>query len=253
MTDQPKRELTPEEREARRAALARGRETAAANRVKKAQEKADEALLRAAAPPEPPPEEPTAPPKPSETDQPALPPEPDPETEIRAERRQRLLGDMDAEVATLFSDDELEQIDAEEKTKALAERKKQALSDVRSIARMHARVDNDLIPADVLRSEEEQKFLNEEIWFRPWVPMNGAGHGEMSGPRVNGRLFANGVPVKIPRHVAMSLAANCYRTWLDETRFATLNQQAPGNSAPEVLGRTMPKLFLEEWEVPRAA
>ena len=50
--------------------------------------------------------------------------------------QRRLLGDLDPEIAKLFSDSELEQIEREENQKAEKEKKSLALKDVRAMARM---------------------------------------------------------------------------------------------------------------------
>lgn len=208
-------EMTEEQRAELKDRLARGRETAAANRVAKAAAATDdEALLRA--------------------------------TPIGSDaalaRRQRLLGDVDAETAALFTDDELERIEREEGEKAAAERKKQALSDVRASARQRARVEQDLIAPSVLRSEAEQKRLSEQVTFRVRLPGDGAGHHGRNGFRVDGRLFQVGGTYTEPRVVYESLLSNHYRAWLSEVQFKTLDQHKPGGSAIEILAETIPQL-----------
>lgn len=159
----------------------------------------------------------------------------------RALRRQRLLGDMDPETAALFTDEELEKIEREEKEKALAEQKRQALADVRAIARTNAQVEHDLIPAATLRSEAEQKRMMEPVTFRVNIPGEGSGHRGQAGFRVNGRLYQNGREYTEPRHVFNSLFEMHYRVHLGEVKFRTLDQHKIGNSAVEVLGRTIPQ------------
>lgn len=163
--------------------------------------------------------------------------EPDP----AVERRKRLLGDLDAETAALFSDEDLAKIEADERAKALAEKKKQALADVRSTARHLALVDNDLIPASTLRSEEERRRLAEPVTFRVMLPGDGAGHHGRNGFRVDGFLYQVGRTYTRSRAVFESLQANHYRAWLNEVRFKTLDQHKAGQTAEEVLAQTIPR------------
>jgi hypothetical protein len=166
-------------------------------------------------------------------------------TDIAAERRRRLLGDdIDPETAALITDEELAEIEAEEAKKAKGEQKKQALADVRSIARQRARVEHQLISADVLRSEAEKERMNEPVRFKMQIPLDGSGDPSrgQAGIRVDGRLFRHGHTYTEPRHVFESIQHNVYRAWLDQFAFSTLNQNNPGNSAREVVDRVAPRL-----------
>lgn len=156
-------------------------------------------------------------------------------------RRARLLEGIDPDIAALISDAELDKIEAEEQQKAEAERKKQALATVRDQMRQRARVDHDLIHADVLRSDAEKKRLAEPVKFKVTLPSEGAGHTGRNGFRVDGRLFQAGFTYTEPRAVFESLQANHYRTWLAEVGFKTLDQHKPGQSAREILGQTIPQ------------
>jgi hypothetical protein len=209
----PKPELTPEQLELRRAQLAKGRETAARNRAAKA------ALPKEAA---------------------AAPKDAEPVVKLDAARRLRLLEGIDPEIADLITDAELDEIEAEERAKAEAERKKQALGTVRAQMRQRARVENDLIAADVLRTDAEKKRLRELVKFRVMLPNDGAGHRGQNGFRVDGRLYQHGHTYTEPRAVFEALQANHYRAWLNEVQFKTLDQHKPGQSAKEVLGHQIP-------------
>ncbi len=139
-----------------------------------------------------------------------------------------------------ISDAELAAIEAEEDAKADQEAKKRELAEAREEARQRARVRKGLVPASVLRSEAEQKYLNEPVTFRVNLPGGGAGHNGQNGFRVNGRLFQNGLTYTVPRHEFLSLYRGHYLAWLNEVRFRTLDQHKPGNSAEDVVARTIP-------------
>lgn len=217
----PKRKLTEEERVRLREQLARGRETRAANLLSKKALKivADEPELY---------------------DEIVQLPDAIP-TDEAAARRQRLVGDLDPETAALYTDAELAEIEREENEKALAARKKQGLQDIRATARQLARVENDLIPADTLRSEAEVKRLAEPVKFRIMLPGDGAGHRGRNGFRVDGFLYQVGRTYVRPRAVFESLQSNHWRAWLNEVTFKTLDQHKAGNSAVEILGQTLPR------------
>lgn len=162
--------------------------------------------------------------------------------DVRAERRRRLLADVPAETAALITDEELEKIDREETERALAEQKKQALADVRSIARQYARIEHDLVPADVMRSEEERKRLAEKVRIRVDLPEGGGALGF----RIDGRLLRNGQEYTVTRAEFESLNYTFYRAHLSEVQFSTLDQHKRGNSANEVLSRRRPQLEVRD-------
>ncbi len=157
------------------------------------------------------------------------------------DRRERLLEGIDPEIAKLITDAELDQIEEEEREKAEAERKKKALGLVRDSLRQKARLENDLIDASVLLTAAEKKRLAEPVTFKVQVPGDGAGHHGQAGFRVDGFLYQNGRTYTRPRAVFDSLQANHYRTHLNEIEFRTLDQHKQGNSAREVLARTIPQ------------
>lgn len=162
--------------------------------------------------------------------------------DVRAERRRRLLADVPAETAALITDEELEKIDREETERALAEQKKQALADVRSIARQYARIEHDLVPADVMRSEEERKRLAEKVRIRVDLPEGGGALGF----RIDGRLLRNGQEYTVTRAEFESLNYSFFRAHLSEVQFSTLDQHKRGNSANEVLSRRRPQLEVRD-------
>lgn len=225
--------LTEEQIAARRAALAKGRETAAANRATAKEAAAEIARIVT---------EPAAP---------ALPVEPiiEPDPPIVGEsvkvavaaRRERLLQGIDPDIARLITDAELDLIELQEREKAEAERKKNALATVRETLRTRARIENDLISADAQRTDEEKKRLAEKVTFRIVVPNDGAGHRGRSGIKVDNRLFEQGRVYTETRAVFESLQYMHYRAWLNEVEFRTLDQHKPGQSAKEILGHTIPR------------
>ena len=165
----------------------------------------------------------------------AAPPE---ENDARAERRERLTGDLPADLAALITDDELEKIEREETDKALASKKKQALSDVRALASAEARIEHGLIPADVLRTEAEKARLSEKIKIRVNLPRGGGG----LGLRIDGRLFRHAHIYTVTRAEYESMHYTVYKTWLDEIRFRTLDQNERGRSAIDQMTGNPPQL-----------
>lgn len=161
---------------------------------------------------------------------------PDPET-----RRARLLEGVDPDIARLISDDELDIIEADERQKAADERKKQALASVRATLKQRARVENDLISADVLRSDAERKRLLEPVTFTVRLPNDGAGHHGRNGIRVDGFLYQQGHTYTRPRGVFETLRDIHFRSHLNEVQFRTLDQHKPGQSAREIIGDLIPR------------
>jgi hypothetical protein len=161
-------------------------------------------------------------------------PEPDPELPPAADRdadspvdpdlarRRQLLQGVPDDIASLISDEELAKIEAEERAKAESESKKLALSLVRDQMRQRARVEANLIPADVLRSEAEKARLAELVTFRINLPDGGT--GGLPGPRIDGRIYQNGMVYTEPRAVFDSLQEMHYRVHVNEVEFLDLNQ-----------------------------
>jgi hypothetical protein len=214
---------TPEERQARlKAQLDKGRATAHANRAAKAA-------------------------------MPAHPIVEEDEVEVTSfiepdepnERRLRLLEGIDPAIADLISDAELDEIEAEERQKAEAERKKRALASVRESLRQKARVENSLIEASVLLSDEEKKRRAKPVKIRINLPANGDPARGANGFRVDGVLYQQGTVRTVPLAVAESLAEQHYRTWLAEIKFTTLDQHKRGNSAAELAGQKIPQFYVD--------
>jgi hypothetical protein len=205
-----KREWTEEQKQALREKMIAGKAAAAAKR----EAKAAEAEAAPAAP------------------SPAADPE------ASAARRRRLLADVPAEMAALITDAELAEIERDEAEKALAEQRKKALTDIRAMARQYARIEHDLVPASVLRSEDERRRLAEPVKILVNMPEGGGALGF----RVDGRLLQNGEIVTVSRAVYESLAYTHYKAHLNEVTFSTLDQHKPRNSAAEVLSRRRPTL-----------
>jgi hypothetical protein len=155
-----------------------------------------------------------------------------------ADRRRRLLADLPADQAALITDDELAEIEREEMERALAEQKKKALADARTMARQYARIEHDLIPSGVLRSEEERRRLAEKVRIRIDLPEGGGA----TGFRIDGRYYRQGMEYTVTRAQFESMQSMFYRMHLSEVEFATLDQHKRGNSAREVLSRRPPHL-----------
>src|SRR5215472_7087006 len=169
----------------------------------------------------------------------------DPGETAAAERRRRLLPNLDPALAARITDEQLEEIELKAKQRAEDTLLKQALDEARETAAQHARVAAGLIPAEVLRTEAELKRMNEPIRFIVDVPLGSMPEGK-EGIVVNGFMYRNGVEYTRPRHVYDSLARTMYLAHLSELMFELNNQDKPGRSAKEVLARTMPRILLEE-------
>lgn len=172
-------------------------------------------------------------------------PEPMPETASAMARRRRLLGDLAPEAQAMFSDEDLARIDAEEEERAQKERKKQYLADIRATAQMHARIGAGLLSASVLRDDELQKYMNQEIEFVIDLPLGSMPAGK-EGIRFNSFWYQNGRKYVRPRHVVASIMEVHYKAHLAEVMFSTMNQDKPGGEAQRVLSRTMPRIVVRE-------
>ena len=157
--------------------------------------------------------------------------------EIRDERRSRLTGDLPPDLAALITDDELEKIEREEIAKAIASKTKQALAEVRALASAEARIEHGLVPADVLRSEAEKSRLAEKIMVRTNLPRGGGA----PGIRVDGRLFRHGQVYHVTIAEFESMHPTVYRMWFDEIRFRTLDQNERGRSAIDQISANPPQ------------
>lgn len=169
--------------------------------------------------------------------------EQDEAAQAAAERRRRLLGDLPPDVAALFTDAELDEIEADEKKKAEQSRKAQALKDIRAVAKMHAEVGSGLLSASVLKSDELTKYMNEDVKFTVVVPNSAAGRHKLTssvGIRINGFIYEHGKEYVRPRHVYNSLVEVMWRSAVGEAEFRTLNQDQEGFRAKEVAAQMLP-------------
>lgn len=158
-----------------------------------------------------------------------------------AARRARLLEGIDPDIAKLISDEELNQIEAEERAEAEAMRKDRALKDVRAALRQKARIEHDLISADRLRTDAEKKRLAEPITFVINVPVeSGMPARGRNGICVDGFLYEEGKTYTRPRAVYDSLRYTIYRAHMNEVIFTSLNQDKRGNTAEEIISRNPP-------------
>jgi hypothetical protein len=157
--------------------------------------------------------------------------------EIRDDRRARLTGDLPADLAALITDEELEKIEREETDKAIASKKKQALSEIRALASAEARIEHGLIPADVLRSEAEKARLAQKRKIKVNLPRGGGA----LGLRIDGRLFRHGQTYEVTTAEFESMHYTVYKTWLDEIRFRTLDQNERGRSAIDQITANPPQ------------
>jgi hypothetical protein len=157
--------------------------------------------------------------------------------DIRRQRRERLTGDLPADLAVLITDAELEKIENEEIEKAIASKKRQALADVRALASAEAKIEHGLIPADVLRDETEKARLAERVRVKVNLPRGGGA----LGLRIDGRLFRHGQAYTVTRAEYESMHFTVYKTWLDEIRFRTLDQNERGRSAIDQISASPPQ------------
>lgn len=158
-------------------------------------------------------EEPTLP----DDGEPEVPPVVEPATQELDELRQRLFAGMDESIVASFTDAEIAAIIARANEEALAEKKKQALETVKQRAKTRARVEQGLVPADVLRSADEQARLDELVNWRCNLPSGGG-----LGLRIDGRMFEHGGSYTTTRAVAASAFSMMYQSWLTEIRFKGL-------------------------------
>lgn len=163
-----------------------------------------------------------------------------------AELRARLLFGLDPAVAAKVSDARLLEIDAKAKADAEAEEMERALKDVEALAKHQARADAGLISAKTLRTKAERERLAQRVKVRIAVPNEGSGHNGQAGLRIDGVLYQNGSTPTVSRAQMESMQGDHYRVHLNEVRFRTLDQQKAGNSAVEVVGRTIPQFVIED-------
>lgn len=183
--------------------------------------------------------------EPVESNEPEAAPAVDEPEDENAEARKRLLASIPEELRDRFPPSRLDQIIAEAKAKALEEKEKALLRDLRGQANLHARASLDLIPQSDLLDEEAAARMNQEVWVTINCPGGGAGAGDI-GYRISGLLYRHGSRYKVKRHVANQLAKMDYDAWYHEVLFRTLDQHKPGNSAADVMGQAGPHTRIEE-------
>lgn len=154
----------------------------------------------------------------------------------REERRRRLTADLPSEVAALITDEQLEAIEKKAQERAKAARLKEALRDIEALADAEAKIAQGLIPADVLRSEQEKAEMN--AWGR--VTVNLPPGGGSLGFRIDGRLFRHGETRRVTRAQYNSLLYMHYKAHLGEIKFSALNQEKSGNTAIDIITRNPP-------------
>ena len=182
-----KRELTAEDRERLKANLAKGRETAAANRAAKA-----------VAPAEPEPAPIVMPPLVYEGDTPTPTyEEPADEPEVEAEDDfTRFLMAQDAETRELLTDIELRVIYEQETKRAADERKAAARKGALARAQRHARMVAGLIPAEAAAAAARLDRLNQKVTWTVNMPEAGnSGTLTDIGLRIEGNLYYHGQQV----------------------------------------------------------
>jgi hypothetical protein len=178
--------MTPEQIEARNARLAKARETAAANRARKAVEPAAEepavampSIVHEGAADEP------------DFDKPAEQIEPE------ADDFTRFLMAQDAETRELLTDIELRVIYEQEAKRAAEEKKAAAKKGALARAQRHARMVAGLIPAEQAAIAARLEYLSQKV--RWTVNMPEAGNSGMlvdAGVRIDGTLLYHGQRVE---------------------------------------------------------
>ncbi len=182
--------LTPEQLEARKIALAKGRETAAANRKA--------ALEKAVAAPEPPPV--AMPPIAHEGE--SAPPtigEPQDETfdDDPLDEFQRFLAAQSADIRDLLSDMELRVIYEAEQKRAADEKKAAAKKTAVARAQRHARATAGLIgPEAIAASDLREKMSRRVSWVVNMPEAGNSGTLIDAGVRIDGVLYVHGSTIE---------------------------------------------------------
>ena len=151
----------------------------------------------------------------------------------------------DPELRDEITDAELRAMDARISKKARDERRKAALESLEDELLHRARVDENLLNANTLRTMEEKARLAEMVRVRFTLPGDGAGHRGPNGFRVDGRIWENGQWNIMTVAEMESLRETHYLAHVAEIQFATLDQarkaglgmytRAQGTTAARVL------------------
>lgn len=241
MSDEKKwADLTPEERRDRMNA---GRQREAAKRQEQADK--DVRLLSQLRSGDLIGDEPESPPPESGELESGAPAIVEPEMDERAEKRARLLASIPEELRDRFPTARLDQIIADAEQKALEEKEKAILRDLRGLASSHARADLDLIPQSELVDAEAAAIANEKVWVTINCPGGGAGDGTI-GYRISGLLYQHGQRYLVARHIANQLGKMHYDAHYHEVLFRTLDQHKAGNSAADIMAQHGPFMKVED-------
>ena len=171
-----------------------------------------------------------------------LPPE-DTGDIIASERRARMTRDLDPEIAASFTDEELEKIELDSKKKAFEAKRKKALEEIMALADMEARVEQGLIPPEMLRDEATRARLAEQVKIKVNLPLGGGALGF----RVDGRLFREGETHTVSRAVYESLLEMHFRMHKAELEFSTLNASyRNGTAVSQIMTRSPPSFRVIE-------
>ncbi len=210
--------LTPEQLEARKIALAKGRETAAANR------------LKAAAEPKPVAMPPVAHEKPEPLgvpNTPAIgdPPSPDPAEwperhDDPLDEFERFLAAQDADTRRELSDMDLRVIYEVEQKRAADEKKAAAKKTATARAQRHARATAGLIGPEAIAATDLRERLNRRVRWTPNMPEAGnSGTLIDQGPRIDGKLLVHGVETEGTLAEYISYREIEYRAHENERQF----------------------------------
>jgi hypothetical protein len=156
----------------------------------------------------------------------------------------------DPELRDEITDDELRAMDARITKKARDERRKAALSLLEEDMLHRARVDENLIHANTLRSQEERARLASKVRVRFDLPDEGRGSNRF---RVDGREYGIHQWYEMTVAEMESIRETHYRMHLNDVQFRTLDQagraglgmnnRAQGTTAAHVLLSRQPAIM----------
>lgn len=138
--------------------------------------------------------------------------------------RDSLLAGLSDETRALLSDEDIDEILADERRRAAEEQKKEARTKAREEIRHRMRVEHGLLSAETLRSRAENERLKSKVRIRFELPGDGAGHQGANGIRIDGRLYAVRTWHTVSVAEYESIREMHYNAWINETQFKTLDQ-----------------------------
>ena len=141
-----------------------------------------------------------------------------PVEEPKDEARDKLLAAIDPDIAALFTPDEIAAIIGKATENALNEKKAQARKTLEARAKTQARVEQELVSQDVIRTAEEQARMDELVTWRCRLPDS----GDERLLRIDGRIIRHDQVVTTSRAEFASAAEMMYRAWHTELRFKGL-------------------------------